>query len=82
MVAPLHLESLHRGKGLGMALPAHDIELTDVEGIPAFLESGNPAGNARYERLGFRQVGAFTTPDGARTVATMWRDVATQPRPD
>jgi hypothetical protein len=46
----------------------------DAEGIPAFLESSNPGNNARYERLGFRQVGEFTTPDGVRTVATMWRD--------
>jgi GNAT superfamily N-acetyltransferase len=60
----------HRGKGLGMALLASNLERMD-----AFLESSNPGNNARYERLGFSQVGAFTTPDGARTVATMWRDV-------
>jgi hypothetical protein len=27
------------------------------------------------ERLGFRRVGEFTTPDGKRTVTTMWREV-------
>ena len=72
----------HRGQGLGMALLMEDLKLIDAEGMPAFLESSNPANNARYERLGFRQVGEFTTPDGARTVATMWRDVATQPPPE
>ena len=64
-----------RGEGLGMALLTDNLRRTDAEGMPTFLESSNPANNARYERLGFRQVGEFTTPDGARTVATMWREV-------
>jgi GNAT superfamily N-acetyltransferase len=67
-----------RGEGLGMALLADNLRRTDAEGIPAFLESSNPANDARYERLGFRQVGEFSTPDGARTVATMWREVGAQ----
>jgi hypothetical protein len=48
----------------------------DRRGLPAYLESSNPANNRRYESVGFAQVGEFTTPDGARTVATMWRDAA------
>jgi GNAT superfamily N-acetyltransferase len=68
-----------RGEGLGMALLTQNLNLMDAEGIPAFLESSNPANNARYERLGFRKVGEFTTPDGAHTVATMWRDAAQAP---
>jgi GNAT superfamily N-acetyltransferase len=64
----------HRGKGLGMALLAENLALIDAEGMPAYLESSNPANDARYERVGFRKVGAFTTPDGARTVTTMWRE--------
>jgi GNAT superfamily N-acetyltransferase len=64
-----------RGEGLGMALLAENLMRIDAEGVPAFLESSNPANNDRYERLGFRRVGEFTTPDGARTVATMWREV-------
>jgi hypothetical protein len=28
----------------------------------------------RYERIGYRRIGSFTTPDGAHTVATMWRE--------
>jgi GNAT superfamily N-acetyltransferase len=66
-----------RGRGLGMALLAENLERTDAEGFPAYLESTNPANNARYERLGFRRVGEFTTPDGERTVTTMWREVGT-----
>jgi GNAT superfamily N-acetyltransferase len=64
----------HRGRGLGMALLAENLELIDAEGMPAYLESTNPSNEARYERVGFRKVGAFSTPDGAHTVATMWRE--------
>jgi ribosomal protein S18 acetylase RimI-like enzyme len=63
-----------RGRGLGMALLTESLRRIDAEGFPAYLESTNPANNARYEGLGFRQVGKFTTPDGERTVATMWRE--------
>jgi hypothetical protein len=45
--------------------------------MPAYLESSNPDNNGRYERIGFRRVGEFSTPDDRHTVATMWRD----PRP-
>jgi hypothetical protein len=65
----------HRGEGLGMALLAENLKRLDSEKL-AFLESSNPGNNQRYERLGYRQVGDFTTLDGERTVATMWRDVA------
>jgi GNAT superfamily N-acetyltransferase len=65
----------HRGHGLGLGLLAENLKRMDAEGIPTYLESSNPDNNRRYERLGFRQVGEFTTPDGRRTVATMWRDV-------
>jgi GNAT superfamily N-acetyltransferase len=64
-----------RGAGLGMALLTENLKRIDAEGVPAFLESSNPANDRRYERLGFRRVGEFTTPDGACTVATMWREV-------
>jgi GNAT superfamily N-acetyltransferase len=63
-----------RGEGLGMRLLAECLALFDAEGVPTYLESSNPANDERYERVGFRKVGSFTTPDGAHTVATMWRD--------
>jgi GNAT superfamily N-acetyltransferase len=68
-----------RGRGLGMGLLAENLTGVDAEGMPAFLESSNPANNHRYERLGFRQIGEFTTPDRTRTVATMWRDGRASP---
>jgi GNAT superfamily N-acetyltransferase len=65
----------YRGRGLGIGLLVETLaSLGDAEGIPSYLESTNPDNNPRYERLGFRRVGEFTTPDGKRTVTTMWRD--------
>jgi GNAT superfamily N-acetyltransferase len=68
-----------RGEGLGMALLAENLERLDAEGVPSYLESSNPANNRRYERLGYQQVGEFSTPDGQCSVATMWRDPAASP---
>jgi GNAT superfamily N-acetyltransferase len=63
-----------RGHGHGMALLAENLARIDEQGMPAYLESSNPANDSRYERLGFARVGEFSTPDGSHTVATMWRD--------
>jgi GNAT superfamily N-acetyltransferase len=63
----------YRGRGLGMALLREDLRRIDNEGAPAYLESSNPVNDRRYEAVGFRRVGAFTTPDSAHTVSTMWR---------
>jgi GNAT superfamily N-acetyltransferase len=73
----------YRGQGLGMALLAENLRRIDEEGMPAYLESSNPANDRRYEAVGFRRIGGFTTPDGEQTVATMWREPAgagTSPR--
>ena len=68
----------HRGKGLGIALLAENLADTDAEGVPTYLESSNSANDRRYEGLGFARVGEFSTPDGAVTVATMWREPPTR----
>ena len=62
-----------RGRGIGMALLADNLRQIDGEGAAAYLESSNPANDARYEGAGFERVGEFTTPDDAHTVGTMWR---------
>lgn len=64
----------YRGRGLGMSLLAENLTEMDAEGIPSYLESSNPGNNSRYERLGYVQVGEFSTPDDTRTIATMWRE--------
>ena len=70
----LGTDPAHRGKGIGMGLLAENLALIDAEGTPSYLESSNPANNARYEAIGYVQVGEFTTPDDAHAVATMWRE--------
>jgi GNAT superfamily N-acetyltransferase len=64
----------HRGHGIGMSLLEANLTQVDAESMPAYLESSNPANNARYERLGFKPHAEFTTPDGEHSVTTMWRD--------
>jgi GNAT superfamily N-acetyltransferase len=63
----------HRGKGLGMRLLAHTLELVDAEHLPAYLESTNPANNRRYAGVGFEPLGEFGYPGGGPVVTTMWR---------
>ncbi|GAA5022566.1 hypothetical protein GCM10025734_78910 [Kitasatospora paranensis] len=62
----------HRGKGLGMGLVAAGLARVDELGAAAYLESSNPANNARYERAGFTAHGRVTTATG-HVVTTMWR---------
>lgn len=64
----------HRGHGIGMGLLESNLAQVDSDGMPAYLESSNPANNARYERLGFEPHAEFATPDGEHSVTTMWRE--------
>ena len=64
----------HRGKGLGMQLASNNLVSIDAQGMPAYLESSNPANNSRYEMLGFRALDEFAYPHGGPVVTTMWRD--------
>jgi GNAT superfamily N-acetyltransferase len=70
----LGTDPAQRGKGIGMGLLTHCLETVDAEGLPAYLESSNPANDARYERLGFARHGSFSTPDKQHSVTTMWRE--------
>jgi GNAT superfamily N-acetyltransferase len=63
----------HRGRGIGMWLLAHDLELIDAEHLPAYLESSNPANDRRYVSVGFEAVGQFSYPGNGPVVTTMWR---------
>jgi ribosomal protein S18 acetylase RimI-like enzyme len=64
----------HAGRGLGMALLAESLRRIDDEGMPAYLESSNPANNHRYERYGFAKIGELYPPTGDIPVTTMWRE--------
>jgi len=65
----------HRGAGIGMALLADTLALIDAEGMPTYLESTNPANDARYVRQGYRPLDQVTLANGHR-ITTMWRDPA------
>src|SRR4051794_21316131 len=62
----------HRGKGHGMRLLAENLAAVDTQGIAAYLESSNPANDARYARQGFLPHGKITAASGHVTT-TMWR---------
>jgi ribosomal protein S18 acetylase RimI-like enzyme len=62
-----------RGQGIGMRLLAHDLAAIDAEHVPAYLESSNPANNARYQKLGFEPVREIAAPGQGPMVTTMWR---------
>lgn len=64
----------HAGRGLGMALLAENLERIDLEHMPAYLESSNPANSHRYERHGFARIGEFYPPGSEIPVTTMWRE--------
>ncbi len=68
----------HRGKGVGMGLLTACLELVDAAGSPAYLESTNPANDARYASRGFEPYGSVALAGGQR-VTTMWRPA--QPPP-
>ncbi|HET9614245.1 MAG TPA: GNAT family N-acetyltransferase, partial [Candidatus Limnocylindrales bacterium] len=65
----------HRGRGVGQGLLAEVLGTWDAAGVPAYLESTNPANDHRYERAGFRRVGGFTAVRDAAPISTMWRKV-------
>jgi len=65
----------HRGAGHGMRLLTANLATVDAEGAAAYLESSNPANDARYARLGFRPHGTITAATG-HVVTTMWRPPA------
>jgi ribosomal protein S18 acetylase RimI-like enzyme len=66
----------HRGQGIGQQLLAERLTSLDVDGVPAFLESTNPANDHRYERAGFERIGGFTSVLDDAPISTMWRPSA------
>lgn len=62
-----------RGGGYGMALLRTALARYDDAGIPTYLESSNPANDARYEKLGYRPHSLVELASGA-CVQTYWRE--------
>ena len=70
-----------RGRGIGQQLLAENLAAFDAEGLPAYLESTNPANDHRYERAGFRPVGRIHAVLTDASATTMWREVGGPGRP-
>ena len=62
-----------RGHGVGQQLLRENLEEFDQQGMPAYLESTNPANNHRYERAGFVSIGQFESTFNSAPIETMWR---------
>ena len=63
----------HRGRGIGQQLLAGNLADLDARGVPAYLESTNPANLHRYVRAGFERSGEFRAVLDDAVIATMWR---------
>ncbi len=62
----------HRGRGLGMGLLRENLARLDDLGVPAYLESSNPANDKRYAGVGFIPRDTIILATG-HPVTTMWR---------
>lgn len=69
-----------RGEGLGMNLLRANLRELDALGLPSYLESSNPANDARYRSVGYRDHGAIELPSGLR-LTTFWRDPVSKREP-
>ena len=63
-LAVIGVDAAHQGRGLGSKLMKDALERCDHEGLPAYLESTNPANLTLYERHGFRAAGEIRIGDG------------------
>ncbi|WP_255808847.1 GNAT family N-acetyltransferase [Leucobacter aridicollis] len=64
-----------RGLGIGMRLVSAALERYDAAGMQTYLESSNPANDARYERLGYVAAKQIHIP-GSPTVQSFLRQPA------
>lgn len=61
-----------QGTGAGTRMMVHTLQRVDADGLPAYLESTNPANVPFYERHGFEIIGESRLPNGPR-LTQMWR---------
>jgi GNAT superfamily N-acetyltransferase len=65
-----------RGRGVASALVRHGLERAHGAGLPAVLETGDPANVPMYAHLGFRVVEQSDAPDGGPTIWFLRADPA------
>lgn len=71
-LAFIAVDPARQGKGLGSALLAESLRQCDRDGLPAYLESTNPANLSLYRRHGFEQIGLIEV-EGAPPLFPMVR---------
>ena len=57
------VDPARRGQGIGAELLQHTLAITDEQGLPAYLESSNPANVSLYRRHGFEELGQIRVGD-------------------
>ena len=62
-LAMIGVTPTHQGRGHGAALLRAGLERCDRDGLPAYLESGEPRNRALYERHGFEVLGEVQVAD-------------------
>jgi ribosomal protein S18 acetylase RimI-like enzyme len=62
-LAMIGADPSRQGRGLGSALLKEGLRRCDADGLPAYLESSNPANIPLYERHGFEVVGLIQPGD-------------------
>jgi GNAT superfamily N-acetyltransferase len=72
-LAFIGVDPARQGQGAGAALLRSRLRRCDQDGLPAYLESSNPANDPLYQHLGFHVTGTLGLPEGAPDVNTMWR---------
>lgn len=60
----LAVEPARQGQGVGSALIEHGLAMAHADGLPSFLETGNPDNVAYYERFGFAVIEEGDVPGG------------------
>lgn len=63
-LAVIGVDPAHQGKGTGSKLLKSTLATVDEQGLPAYLESSNPANISLHERHGFEVVGEIRGGDG------------------
>jgi ribosomal protein S18 acetylase RimI-like enzyme len=63
-LAMIGVDPSRQGQGLGAALLKATLAQVDEQGLPAYLESSNPANLPLYERHGFEVQGEIRPGDG------------------
>lgn len=72
-LAFIGVDPARQGSGVGAALLRSRLRRCDEEGLPAYLESSNPANVPLYEHFGFQVTGTLELPEEAPVLDTMWR---------